>query len=225
MTRPTEVLIHELATELAPVRRVPRLRSVVALALAIGGASGAAWLGFAGPQFAAHPPERMPYLIALLATTVVAALGGVCAAGASYVPGRERVERVGMLLLCGGPIAALAIALWSVAGGIAFGPVGSEWLSWGATCAAGTALLAIPCAAALVHFARRGAPERPALSLALGGAAAATLAGVAVQLACSSCDLAHAAIFHVALPVALGALGASALLVTTAPQRREAKRS
>lgn len=211
MTRPTDVLIHELATELAPVQPVPRLRTVVSLALVAGGATGAAWIVYAGAHLADHPRERLPYLVALLATSAIAALGGICAAGASPVPGRERVQAIGTRVLVAGLVAGAFAALAS-ASALPPEPVGLRWFEAGAACVARVALLALPCAALLFHFARRGTPERQTLALGLAGASAATLASVAASVSCPTCDLTHALVFHHLGPALLAALGAVLLL-------------
>ena len=219
MTRPTEALIHDLATELEPVRRVPRLRTVVALALGLGGASGVAWIAFAGSQFAAHPPELVPYYLALLATGAVAALGGICAAGASAVPGRERVQAIGTQVLVIGLLCAAAAAAAAVASGVPPASLEAQWFAAGVSCIALVALLALPCAALLFHFARRGTPERRTLALVLAGASAATLASVAANLSCATCDLTHAVVFHQVGPAVVGAVIAGALFALPVARR------
>jgi hypothetical protein len=219
MTRPTEVLIHELATELAPVRRVPRLRTVVALTLALGGATGIAWVAVAGAQLGAHAPELLPYYYAVLAAGGIAALGGICAAGASLVPGRERVQAIGTGVLVGGSAVAAIAALASSASGAARPVIGAHWFESGVGCAALVALLAVPCAALLFHFARRGTPARRALALGLAGASAATLASVAANLTCSTCDLTHAVVFHQIAPALLAASIAAGLIALPAARR------
>jgi hypothetical protein len=202
----TQELIRELASELKPVKPLPRLRFV---ALAVG----LLWLAIAALEIALKgvaPTLRETLAMpvgagGILAALLVAGAGGVAAALALAVPGRERLARGAFALGVAGTALAAGIGLALVARS----PL-AEWRlpdahDW--PCLATALAVALLPALALGWFGGRAAPFRP-LSIALAAAAgAAALGGSVAQASCAASEPMHALLGHALVP----ALGAFAL--------------
>jgi hypothetical protein len=217
---PTRELIRELASDLAPVRPLPRLRFLAAVVLwswlAIG-AAGVALQGLA-PTFwrsLAAPLSSGGIFAGLLG----AGLGGALAALALAIPGRERVARVGLALGGGGAALAAGIACALLAR--------SSLAAWRAPAAGDLPCLATALAIGLVPalalgwLAGRAAPHRP-LTIALAAAAgAAALGGSVAQATCAWGEAMHLLLGHALVP-AVGALALTLpLLVAIRRSERE----
>ena len=127
--RDTEGLVRELARDLEPVRRIPRLRVVaVFLALAALGLAGVAvaLLGLR-PDVRAGTAHA-PYL-GIVAGLGLFSVAGLAAALGASVPGREALARSGLVAL------AAALAVWMAAfavqlgAGAQLGPLDGSWLA------------------------------------------------------------------------------------------------
>lgn len=199
----SEGLIRELARDLRPVRPLPPVRRVVAgllgvwLAVAAVGIALLGWKADLGALLA----QRAVLSVSL--GLVVAGLGGLVAAAALGVPGRERLARGA--LLCGG--AGLAVA--AGVGTLLF--LRSPAVEPGAPLESDLHCLLVACAVGLlpalgvVAFAGRAAPHRPLVLAVAAAAGAVALGTVAAQASCPYADLRHLLMGH-ALAPALGAL-------------------
>jgi hypothetical protein len=195
-------LIDELVRDLAPVRRIPRLRAVAAVvaalwllwALLVLVASGArpGWTALvAGPGPAA-----------VAAGLTAAGLGALIAALARSVPGREGTAAAATTAAGAGLCVALAAALLqAVAGPAAAEPAP---LAADAGCQVRALLVALAPAGAVAWFSGRALAHGP-LAVALAAATgAAALGGVAALSGCPWADPRHLLTGHGFAPV-LGA--------------------
>ena len=179
MTGDTEKLIRRLATNIEPVRPLPRPWIRTSGWLALSAAYIALMLLVALRRRGFSPELSQPRFlieqVAALATGITAA----AAAFASVVPGYNRK----FLAL---PLLPLAIWLGSLGQGCL-----QDWLQLGAYglalrpdwyCLKAIARFGAVPAFAMVLMLRRGAPLSPHLTMALGGLAAAGLGNVALRL-------------------------------------------
>jgi hypothetical protein len=174
----TDQLIHQLADQMTPVRRLltPWRRTSVWLLISIlyVGVVAGAWLQV-GHMSVRIEPTLLVELAAILATAVTASL----AAFSSVVPGTE--GRLQWL-----PVIPLSIWLGCLGNGCVH-----DWLLHGeaglrmrsdADCVAPALLLSIPLTIAMVAMLRSGAPLVPRVSFALGALAVAALASLGLRL-------------------------------------------
>lgn len=216
----TRELIRELAGDLTPVKPLPRLRFV---ALAVGslwlaiGLAGIALKGLA-PTF--FETLEMPVSAGgIFCGLLVAGLGGVLAALALGVPGRERLARAGFAVGGAGMLVAASIG----AALLGRSPL-VEWRLPDAhdlpclLTALGVGLLP---ALAIAWFGGRAATLRP-LTVALAAAAgAAALGGSVAQATCAASDPLHLVFGHVLAP----AFGAFVLALPLLVAMRRSERS
>lgn len=217
---PTRDLIRDLAGDLTPVRPLPRLRFVVAAVLLLWLAIGVVGVALRGLAPTFFETLAMPVSAGgIFAGLFVAGLGGVLAALALAIPGRERLARAAFAL--GG--AGMAIAAGVGLALIARSPL-VEW-RWPAghdlPCLLTALVVGLVPALALGWFAGRAAPFRP-LAVALAAAAgAAALGGSVAQATCPAADPMHLMLGHVIVP----ALGAFALALPLLIAIRRSERS
>lgn len=202
----TEELIHELAEDLRPVRPIPRLRSVLSAVLALWALvaiPGLLWRGLQPGFLESLLDGRGPGLVFL--ALAVAGIGGVIAAMALGVPGREVLARMGLGLGVLGLALAAGIGTVVLASGHAI----DHWLAHG-----DLVCLAFACGAALlpavgvVWFLGRAAPHRPygpLIAVVAAAAGMAALGAAGAQASCPYSDPRHLMIGHVLAP-AVGAL-------------------
>lgn len=220
---PTRRLIDALAQDLVPVRPIPPLRAGVAAVLGVG---------LAGALVLVLRTGMRPELTAAFASApfasvgvglLLAALGGVVAALAASVPGREREARagtaiaaLGVLLAAGG--AALLLALRGALGAGAWpGPVP---ISGHLGCLARALALGLAPLAVASFYVVRAVP-RDARALALTGAAGcAALGALAVHLTCRVEGALHLLAGHALAPLAGLLVGAPALWLLFRSVRR-----
>ena len=198
----TEALLRQLARELSPVRRLPRLRTA-GLALAGAFALGLALqAGLAGPlRVAGVPWGEVPFRL-LLVALVVGGSGAVLAALAGAVPGRESAARLGR---------------WLAGAGLAMGLLGAL-LGWGhpvdaavpvaagLRCAFRACLLGLVPAALVAGFLARALVRHPRRGAGLAFAGVVALGAAAVHASCGVGGAPHALLGHVAAPLAAGLL-------------------
>lgn len=192
----TEDLLRELAHDLPPVRRLPPLRVAGAGVLA-------AWLAGAVSYTSLFGVSRVsesggvgdPVYLLILVGLALAAAGGLPAALARAVPGREPTARAGAFVLAAGLLLAAGGGLTGVAqaGGLTGGG--------GLACLGRAALLALAPGLVTCAFLARAWQRRPgpaALAVALASLA---LGAVAVHASCVAEGGAHRLVGHVLGPL------------------------
>lgn len=222
----TRALIERLSRDLEPVRRIPRLRTVVAGVVALAGLA-AAWTllrsgGFRSDlvAIAAQHPGFAAIGVGLAAMGV----GGLVSAVAASVPGREALARAGAVLLLGGAAVGLVAAPgWILlhSAGISLWPGEGEFM-----CVRGAMWVALLPGAAVLGFVFWAAPRRPVWAGILGVAGAVALGAIAMHASCPNDGATHWIMGHAMAPV-VGALLALVPLVALARWRvsRQALRS
>jgi hypothetical protein len=193
-------LIGELVHELAPVRPLPALRKVAALA--IGLALAIVVFARAMATLAGQPPLKAPLQIFdLLGLAAQLALAGgmLTVALAECVPGREalgaagaRAAAVGALLL----VAGSAAMLWGERAESLSGLV----LRDTALCTLNSLVPAFALAWPLRRFVSRAAPRRRSLALFAGTFAAASFTCAPSSLACVQSGAFHGLLAHLLAP-------------------------
>lgn len=206
MTPSSERIVEELARDLQPVRPLPRLRTMALGVLGVGGVAaglGVLFLG-ANPGLA-EAARRYPSFAVIWAGLLAVALGGLVAALAGSVPGREREARVAFGVTSVGAFVAVVVG-----GLLAFrGPeaaVPAAPLLASGLCASLAVLLALPAVAVAVGFVLRGAPGRPLASLAAATSGAMALGAFANHMHCVQFDAAHLLMGHALVPLTAGLL-------------------
>jgi uncharacterized membrane protein len=204
-TNTTERLINRLGEDLEPVRPLPRLRSAFAIVLAVW----ATFLGLVvlGTDAAIATGSLMGNQIYLASFVglVVAALGGTASALAGGIPGREKVETVGMMLaavgLFAGAIACL-VGIQSLGTDAPNSPPGLD-----AMCFKEGALLSLLPAGVILSFLVRGWTARPVRAALIALLGAGALGAVTVHLNCGFLGPKHVILGHMSVPIVLIALG------------------
>lgn len=202
--RTTEALALELVDDLEPVRRIPRLHTVAALAVGVWAAGFAAAWALGGPAPAAGALGPLRVLVFLGGG--LAAGGGLASALGSAVPGCGHwVRRGGALLGGGAALSVLAAGLaWVRSAGVSPEALPSPPAL---PCVVrATALALLPGLVAL-GFAARAYAMRPALTAALGTLGALSLGALAVHASCAASGARHVLLGH-----ALGPLGVALVL-------------
>ncbi len=215
---PTRDLIRDLANDLAPVKALPRVRFVAAAVLLLWLAIGVVGVAVQGLAPTFWQTLTMPVSAGgIFAGLLIAGIGGVLAALALAVPGRERLARAAFAL--GG--AGMAIAAGVGIALIARSPL-VEWRMPEAhdlPCLITALVVGLVPALALGWFGGRAAPFRP-LAIAIAAATgAAALGGSVAQATCAADDPIHLMLSHVIVP-AVGAF-AFALPLLIAIRRGE----
>lgn len=202
---PTGRLVRTLIDDLRPVRPMPPLRRALALTLGVGAAAGAIglWLLGANPELLAVA-SRYPSFGVIFAGLLVVAVGGVTAALAGAVPGRELEARVAFAVTAVGALTAVGVggvmALLGPASALTPAPAFAAGL-----CASMAALLSLPAGAVACGFVLRGAPGRPLACLAAAAAGVVALGAFANHMACRQHDALHLLVGHALAPL-FGAL-------------------
>lgn len=204
MTRPrdTDELVHDLARDLRPVRPIARLRSAAASVVLLWAmvVVANALLG-GGPP---HPLEGSWAHLLVLVGLGISAAGGVVAALAAAVPGRERPARSGRSWM------GLGIALTLVAGGWGalgeqVGPVGGV-LRGSSTCFARALGVGLPPLLVLGAFVSRGAASRIRVTAGIALVGAVALGAAAIHAICPVSDGLHVLLGHCLTPLMASAL-------------------
>jgi hypothetical protein len=204
--RESERLVRELARDLVPVRRIPRLR-VVALLLAAGALClSALVVSVLGLRPDVRAGTASASYLGIVAGLGLFSLGGLVAALGASVPGRAALVRAGLAAL------AAAVALWMAAlvaqlgGGARLGPLDSAWLGTSARClliATGVGMLP---ALALLRFVGSAFAVNPRVAVGIGAAGMVAFGSLSVHLTCSADEVLHVATAHLMGPLVVGAL-------------------
>lgn len=200
-TRSMEEQIREIARNLTPVRPIPRLRSVAAAAVALWLAVIAAHWIFADPHWGQRLDAGLaePSFLAVLAGLVLTAAGGIVAALAAAVPGREPAARVGR------GAALLGLALAAVGGAWAVASSGvADAISQLASCVhclgrcMGLGILPVLLVCGFLAYAPA---RRPRAGSALAVAGGVALGAVAMHATCPSEGALHMLVGHSLAPL------------------------
>jgi len=203
----TEELIQELAENLEPVRPIPPLRQVLVAILALWAAVACLGLLVLGTR-----PDLLDLVLAwrgagaVFAGLGLAGLGGLIAALALAVPGREATVRAGLALgLVGMALAAGAGTLMLLRSPVVgeHAPLSGDLRCLGVAC--GVAFLP---ALAVVSLGGRAAPLRPLFLAWAAAAGTAALGAVVAQASCPFSDPQHIMWAHILAP------GVGAVLLT-----------
>jgi len=201
---PSEALIRELARDLDPVQPIPRIRTVMAGVIALWFAAAAIGFAVLGLR-----PDLGEAMIGMRGVAVVfaglglAGLGGVVAALAMGVPGREVLARAALTLATLGMLIAVGVGTLL----FAISPVtGAGLLVRGdLACLAVAVLVGLLPAVAVVWFAGRASPFRPVIAVLATAAGTAALGAITAQGSCPHSEMRHLLVAH-ALAPAFGVL-------------------
>ena len=194
-----QTLIRELARDLEPVQPIPRIRTVTAGVIALWFAVAAIGLTVLGLR-----PDLAEAMIgvrgvaAVFAGLGLAGLGGVVAALAMGVPGREVLARVALALAILGMLMAAGVgALLFAASSVA-----EVRVSWTAdlACLAVAILVGLLPAVGVVWFAGRTSPFRPVIAVLAAAAGTAALGAVTAQASCPHSEMRHLLVAHSLAP-------------------------
>ena len=222
----TRALAEQLGRDLRPVRRIPRLRSVLAAIAGMAGV-GMAWslygAGGARTDLVAVMGQH-PGFAAIGLGLLAMALGGTVAAVAASVPGRDSLQRVGNWLLAVGALVGFVAApgwILLYSAGVSLWPGHDEFM-----CLRGAMWVALLPAAAVLGFVFWAAAYRPVWAGVAGVMGAFGLGAIAMHASCPNDGAAHWIMGHALAPL-LGALGATLPLVFVSRWRatRRAARS
>lgn len=217
-TESTDVLLERLASAATPVCRIPRLRVAVGLILLLGSAVAILFAYSHGLRSDLGEAVAQGYRFNAVGVGLLGVgLGGVIAALAQVVPGRESTARKAVLVVLVASV--LVIGLSSLLHFVFEeavveqqpGPLGCFLISCG---------LSIVPLAVLAVVARRGVMQHPfvvATCAALGGVG---LGAFVVHLCCGADAFFHVFIGHAAAPF-LGALLLAPLLRISLREKSE----
>ncbi|MEZ4333349.1 MAG: NrsF family protein [Myxococcota bacterium] len=204
--------IEALVQELEPVRPIPRLRTLLALALALVPLAVVAHFVFGGPGLRGPvgAAER-PVFVGLLVGLLLVAGGALAAAFARAVPGREAAgRRGGKLAVAGGALALLASGV-----GVGLVGRGEVGLAECIGCIRHAVGLGVLPFAVVIGFVLRAFADRFGPAILLGVIGGVALGAAAVHLTCGSDQPMHWLLGHALGPVVLGLIlaGPALLLV------------
>ena len=203
LTHPGSVgdVVAELVRGLQPVRRVPRLRVAAAwLALLWSLAVLVAVLarGFR-PDLLQVIGSSGAFMV-ILAGLGLIGVGGVLAALASSVPGREPAVRMGLGLGLVGVLLATGVGgllvLWEAGSETLICPFTNDLACFGMAC-----LVALPPALGALTFVSRGSAFRPLLAVLTCVAGAVGLGALLVHLTCAEPNPRHIILSHTLAPL------------------------
>lgn len=211
MIESTQQLIQRLSEDLQPVRPLPRLRSGFAIVLTVWATLlGLVWLG-SGEVAGLGSVLRDRIYGASFAGLLVAALGGTASALASGVPGRERVEWVGLVAAASGLLCAAGVCLIGMETLVRESPGGPPGLD--AMCFRHAVLSTFLPAGVILSFMVRGWTSRPVRAALIALLGSGALGAALVHLNCGFLLPEHVLIGHLSVPVVLAALGAYPLAI------------
>ena len=200
----SEALIRELARDLDPVQPIPRIRTVMTGVIALWFAVAAVGFTVLGlrPDLA-DAMIGVRGVLAVFAGLGLAGLGGVVAALAMGVPGREVLARAALILAILGMLIAAGVGtvLFAVS------PVAEVGVPWTGdlACLAVAILVGLFPAVGVVWFAGRASPFRPVIAVLAAAAATAALGAITAEASCPHSEMRHLLVEH-ALEPAFGVL-------------------
>lgn len=222
----TRALTERLSRDLEPVRRIPRLRTVLAGVVALAGLAAAWALQHSGglrSDLVAITSQHPGFAVIGLGLAAMG-LGGLVSAVAASVPGREALARFGAVLLVGGAgVGLVAAPGWILlySAGISSWPGAGELM-----CLRGAMWVALLPSAAVVAFVFWAAPRRPVWAGILGVTGAVALGAIAMHASCPDDGAAHWIMGHAMAPVVGAALAVLPLIALARWRRaRQALRS
>ena len=213
----TTQLIGRLAEDLAPVRRIPRLRQAVLGVIALWLVMGALLLALQGvrPGLLEVLAPDSGFVVILIGLGLIAS-GGVLAALATSVPGRETAARVSLALGLGGVVLAGGVGAILVLREA--GPVPTPCpFANDVACFAVCCLVSLPPALAVLTFVSRGAPYRPLLAVLAATTGAVALGALLMHVSCPTTSPRHLIVWHALAPL-------TGALLLTLPFRAALKR-
>jgi hypothetical protein len=203
---PAEGLIRQLAEDLEPVRRVPRLRVSLGAVLVLMVGLGALVLLASGPR------EQLWQALSgdacfggVFAGLLLAALAGSTAGLAGGVPGREWVFRIGGVVAILGLLGAVFVSGFFTA--LRGWASGSDPASDG-MCFEHVVLFGALPALALAGLVVRGWVQRPLATAGLMLVGGLALGGLVVQATCTFSGARHLFVGHVSPLWVLALIGA-----------------
>jgi len=222
MTERTNELIDELARGLRPVRRIPALGRVAALAAGVAAVLLIAQISYVlatrssllKPDFGSVDVQTAAAHLLLAAAALAFALG-------ASVPGRERLARSGAIALGVALVAVLWIGCERLLHWPGVGALLPGWRGAMFTCGLNSVVPALLPALVLTRFCARAAPRHTALTLLVAAAAAIAMLTLPGVVGCPYPDELHHVVAHLLAP----ALGAWVLVVVALPVVLAARRS
>ncbi len=204
MGEETRDFARELARDLTPVERIGRLRMGLLRVFAGWALAACAVLLMKGISANLSDPTLMfGGLGALLLGLALVGLGGLVAALASSVPGREGTARMGAVTAACGALVALGLGATLLVGSPATSAAPTLYSDVACFLMAVTVAL-LPAMGALLYVAR-AVPRRPGAVLFAVGLGAVGLGAFTAEVVCMDMALRHLIVSH-ALAPALGAL-------------------
>ena len=181
-----------------------RVPASAVVASSVAAVVATSWITGAWPRFGESAFWSDPISVAILIGLSAAAAGGVVAALAGAVPGREPLARAGRIGAGAAVVWSIGCGLWAVAGGES--AAAASPFAGIASCFAHALALAIPAALAVGFYLSRGAPQRGSIDAGIAAAAAAGLGAVAVHATCGVGGGLHLLLGHCATPIVAGLL-------------------
>ncbi|HKJ25116.1 MAG TPA: NrsF family protein [Myxococcota bacterium] len=201
--RETADFVRELARDVTPVERLARLRGGVLRVLAPWGVLALGALALKGVSATFADPARWASGFgAVLAGLSLVGVGGVVAALATAVPGREATARAASALVALGLLVSVGLGGFLLHGDPATASPASVGSDLRCLVLA-FAIALLPMAGALLYVAR-AAPAHPAVALATVGAGCVALGALTAQIGCTDPAFRHVLVSH-ALAPAIGA--------------------
>ena len=213
----TSELVERLSQELRPVRRIPRLRQAAGVVALLWLGAGALALALRGlrPDLLQQLQPASAFVVILMGLGLIA-VGGVVAALATSVPGREGAARVSLGLGLGGVMLASLVGAILILREAGPAPLACPFEN-DLACFTVACLLALPPALGVLAFVSRGTPYRPLIAVLAAATGAVALGALLVHVSCPESNPRHIILSH-----ALAPLGGALLL--TLPFRAALKR-
>ena len=199
----TERLIDGLVDDLEPVSPRVRVRQAFAVVLAVWAAVLGVILGTRQDPGQALPLFADQVYLASFVGLMIAALAATLSALAASRPGREGLERVGLVVSAAALTLGGAVCLAGLmAEGALPSPPGTD-----AMCLEEGVLLSLLPVGVILSFLVRGWSVHPVRAALIGLVAAGAFGAVIVHLICDFIGAGHLLRGHMAVPVVLALLG------------------
>jgi hypothetical protein len=201
--RSTEQLIHDLAQDVSPVRRIPALRAVMTAVVAGWAIAVAGTWIFGSPllDFVRSIPWGDPEFASVLVGLSLIAVGATLAALAIAVPGREKVATASGGVALIGVALALGGGLWAV---FSAPSQGAANLTGCLVCMSHAGALALLPGLVVSLFLVWAYARRPLLGAGFAAAGTVALGGLVVHISCRGAGALHMLLGHALAPVLFG---------------------